>query len=505
LEALREKLAQDRSGKVPAFWLAIWLYRNRNWHDRTPARAVTDTLLREFNIDPEEQAALFELYSPERLHLFGEEEFNERSFLRNFPAAPDALPEEGGTLLDMTMEGVGPVAKLDFAPGRRLSVITGDNGLGKTFLLECAWWCLTGHWAERQALPAPRASDPKITFSIRSKNDVVVKQTVSFNLDRMRWPIASERKTLPGLVIYARVDGSFAIWDPARLGDDSEKSGSSGMLVFTRDEVLNGHQGKIEGLIRDWVRWQNNKDQTVFEMFEAVLKRLSPPDMEALKTGEATRLPGFTLDVPTLIHEYGSVPITNESAGVRRIVTVAYLLVWAWNEHKIHSAFLNKDPQSNVVIMIDEVEAHLHPKWQRTILPALLEVTKHLSSQVNPQMILTTHSPLVLASIETIFSEDYDRLFHLYLDNEKSVVLHSLDYIKRGTIDEWLTSDVFELKQARSREGEKAMEEAKQLLARSTSSVEEIRAVDELLRVTLPAEDLFWARWLHFIQAKGAL
>lgn len=45
------------------------------------------------------------------------------------------------------------------------------------------------------------------------------------------------------------------------------------------------------------------------------------------------------------------------------------------------------------VVLIDEVELHLHPGWQREILPKLLTVFP------NVQFIVTTHSPLVLAPL----------------------------------------------------------------------------------------------------------
>jgi predicted ATPase len=48
----------------------------------------------------------------------------------------------------------------------------------------------------------------------------------------------------------------------------------------------------------------------------------------------------------------------------------------------------------NGVVLIDEVDAHLHPKWQRDILPALRKVFPNI------QFIVTTHSPLVLSEIE---------------------------------------------------------------------------------------------------------
>ena len=38
------------------------------------------------------------------------------------------------------LDNVGPAARMtvEFAP--RVNLITGDNGLGKSFLLDTAWW-----------------------------------------------------------------------------------------------------------------------------------------------------------------------------------------------------------------------------------------------------------------------------------------------------------------------------------------------------------------------------
>lgn len=45
-------------------------------------------------------------------------------------------------------------------------------------------------------------------------------------------------------------------------------------------------------------------------------------------------------------------------------------------------------------VLIDEIELHLHPAWQRKIVPALVETFP------NCQFFLTTHSPQVLSEIE---------------------------------------------------------------------------------------------------------
>lgn len=48
------------------------------------------------------------------------------------------------------------------------------------------------------------------------------------------------------------------------------------------------------------------------------------------------------------------------------------------------------------VVLIDEVDLHLHPAWQRSVLPRLL------ATFPNVQFIVTTHSPLVLAQLNTL-------------------------------------------------------------------------------------------------------
>jgi hypothetical protein len=443
-------------------------------------------------------------------NVFQSRPFNDARFIAGFGSAPDAEPDEGGTLQQLQLRNVGPVERLDFSPAERLSIITGDNGLGKTFLLECAWWSLTGHWAEgRPALPSQieRRTAPSISFSIKGNSDdtgASKKIVVPYDWDAKTWDAPERRPTIPGLIVYARVDGSFAVWDPAQHGTKaSTRSDRLSFFRFTRDDVLEGVKGRIEGLIRDWVRWQNNPDQTTFEMFKSVLDRLSPPDMAPLTPGPPIRLPDDPRDIPTLVHSYSRVPFTHESAGVKRIVAMAYLLVWAWNEHQIYSGLSKKPPQRNVVIMVDEIEAHLHPRWQRSILPAVLDVTNQLSVDIRPHLIIATHSPLVLASVESDFSEGSDGLFHLHLKDGKSVGFDEIPFLKHGTVDAWLTSEIFELKQARSREGESAMEQARALLAASSSDRDEIRRVQTQLANALPTEDPFWPRWLHYLEVKG--
>ena len=60
----------------------------------------------------------------------------------------------------------------------------------------------------------------------------------------------------------------------------------------------------------------------------------------------------------------------------------------------IHAALANKAVPSpselRAAILIDEIEAHLHPRWQRTAVPLL----RHIFPRC--QFIVTSHSPLVV-------------------------------------------------------------------------------------------------------------
>ncbi|WP_431019095.1 AAA family ATPase [Burkholderia cepacia] len=54
-----------------------------------------------------------------------------------------------------------------------------------------------------------------------------------------------------------------------------------------------------------------------------------------------------------------------------------------------------KNPlEAEAIVLIDEVDLHLHPRWQQRIVPDLLRVFP------NTQFIVTTHSPQVLTTVE---------------------------------------------------------------------------------------------------------
>ena len=512
-----------KSQVIPIFYLAVWIYREKEWISETTPEDIIEHFKNDFLLNEEEIHQLFDISIPEginRNQLFEDKVVSWEELKTVIGKPPDILPEEGA-LTYLEIQGVGAAKKLCFEPAERLSLITGDNGFGKTFLLECAWWALTGQWANLPAYPTQTASEdePVITFKISGDSESDT-ESISYDWQLQRWNEIKNRSTIPGLLIYARVDGSFAVWDTAKqyLSTSSRVKNIDKKplpFVFTKDELWNGQKDEngntfINGLLQDWIQWQSRPDKYPFDTLVKVLERLSPPeqgDLGILKPGEPVRLPYDAREIPTIEHPYGTVPIIHASAGVQRIITMAYLIVWAYEEHKIQSKLIRREPQKRMVILVDELEAHLHPQWQRAILPALLDVRDDLASDLQVQIMVATHSPLVMASVEPRFDQRVDKLFSLELVKSdllgNEVQIEELPFIRQGVVDSWLMSDVFKLRHARSLEAEKAIEAAKVLQLSDNPNSEDVARVSNDLARYLSEDDRFWPRWVYFAEQHG--
>lgn len=411
----------------------------------------------------------------------------------------------------LRLQNVGPAPEMDMRLAPRLNLITGDNGLGKSFLLDVAWWILTRTWARHVALPHAPPAEAKITYRYGSRSGSPVEYESTFDRETEQWSVKAGRPAIPGLVMYAQVDGGFSVWDPARNYWKKDTPNRPPAYLFAAQEVWDGN-ALCEGLIRDWASWQR-EGSVEFKQLQRVLSALSPSPREKLEPGELRKI---SIDdpkrYPTLRMRYGQdVPVVHASSGMRRAIALAYLLVWTWHEHVAACELRGDPPTREIIFLIDEIEAHLHPQWQRRIIPALLDVMVSLTEthDVKVQIVAATHSPLILASAEPTFDAEKDAWFDLdVLEEQDRVVLEQRTFVRRGDVSRWLTSEAFDLKEARSLEAEHAIVEALALVRSPGPSREEIERVNGLLQAALGDTDRFWVRWSAFRDealAKGAL
>jgi len=95
-----------------------------------------------------------------------------------------------------------------------------------------------------------------------------------------------------------------------------------------------------------------------------------------------------------LITDSGEFMIDAVSGGIASIIDIA------WQIYNF------SDSSNRFIVLIDEIENHLHPTMQRAILPDLIEAFP------NVQFIISTHSPLVVGSVKdsNVYAFRYNEL-----------------------------------------------------------------------------------------------
>ena len=145
------------------------------------------------------------------------------------------------------------------------------------------------------------------------------------------------------------------------------------------------------------VAWQ--KEKKIAE-YEAVKKAVSD-FMQYMEPGANCRV-FYDKQQEELMYERGNevLPVMSLSAGYQS-------LVWMVFDIAYRMAVLNPFMKENIavtsgIVLIDEIDMHLHPKWQWNIINALQNVFP------NVQFIAATHSPILFASAKDVWLIDVD-------------------------------------------------------------------------------------------------
>jgi len=222
----------------------------------------------------------------------------------------------------------------------------------------------------------------------------------------------------------------------------------------------------------------------------------------------------------------GDIPLSIASAAVQRMTTLAYAITKGWVSHLGHARAAGVAPARRLILIADEPELHLHPKWQRVLVPSLLSVLRDVVAGLEVQLIMATHSPLVMASVEALFGAAEDTLYRFSRQAATNEILvEPLQFAKQGLVTHWLVSDVFDATPPRSVESDAAICAASfymrgqltEALAAMNGMISEPDGYDgsdgeapnpdelrdeihkQLVR-HLPDHDAFWPRWIVHVE-----
>lgn len=151
--------------------------------------------------------------------------------------------------------------------------------------------------------------------------------------------------------------------------------------------------------------------------------------------------------------KWGKVPLIATGDGYKStLIWVMDFISWATH---YWSDVINKNISG--IILLDEVEQHLHPKWQRQIVSRLKNTFK------NVQFITTTHSPLVASSVGRYTESNDEELFLLELKEDNVVEAIRLNTLRGVDLDQIVASKAFDYVNMADPEVDKLLSEASKL------------------------------------------
>jgi AAA15 family ATPase/GTPase len=375
--------------------------------------------------------------------------------------------------LDLTVENVrcfGERQTLDLSDGNgkpaRWTIILGDNGVGKTTLLKClvALRPILMAFKKNHTIPEGYGWKQlsKFLFSRTEHQDFLVKTskfyTGALNLKNSLsiegyYFQDNSNKDLPAhqtknLIIYA-------YGASRRMGSGSlEKSyhpDNAANLFEEEISLINA----VEWLLQAIFASQNSQgdSQTYFEnRYEKVKNMLINllPDVADIRAKPITK----THSNPTIEFQtiYGWVNMRDLSLGYQTLI--------AWMVDLAHRLFERYSDSENpleqpAIVLVDEIDLHLHPKWQRVVLTHLTGIFKQT------QFIVTAHSPLIVQSAPI------DANIVLLKREGDQVIIHNNEQVIKGwRIDQVLTSDLFEVPSARPSKYDHYFKRQQQLLSK---------------------------------------
>lgn len=334
--------------------------------------------------------------------------------------------------------GFSPFFEIAFDP--RLTVFVGENGMGKSSLLD-SLAILLSRLASR--ISTKTKTGRRFTGSDIANGFDVVTGKIDVQVDGIQYSwLAGKHRVSPGtpsssfelielikrIRIKAHEDDTFSLpltvlYSVNRQVDDVQLPAKKGH-VFDRyaaiDPSLRGTSN-----FADFFTWYRNREDIENELFRDQAKlsegtkldeRISPdPQLQAIRNALEIMMPGYCdlrvkrkpslrMVVSKHGHEFSIQQLSDgEKCLLALVADMARRLA-------IANPGVQNPLHAEGVFLIDEVELHLHPAWQRMVLPRLLETFP------NSQFIVTTHSPQVLGEVHA------ENIFRLFQNEQGHVV-----------------------------------------------------------------------------------
>lgn len=353
------------------------------------------------------------------------------------------------------------------------TIILGDNGTGKTTLLRVLdrMQPVNKKTEEEEEVESNsslfntffRSKEFNVLLSLIEKRNVE-KFTVSSSKN-LNFILSSVSRSITNIFILS-YGASRRMSKSANLSQLEENKNKITSLFNDSIELINAEEWFLQ---KEWASIKSDggikqKFENEFNKVKSILIDILP-DVSAIQSkpiDENNSKP--ILEVET---SYGWVNLRNLSFGYQ---TLTALIV------DIASKMMEQYPNSNnpleepVIILIDEIDLHLHPKWQRTVIDKL---SQHFPKA---QFIATSHSPLIVQAA-------LDKKANIVVcrkEGDRVIIDNDPDEVKGWRIDQILTSDLFEVESPRSKITQEMLDEYVILKGKSKLTKNDKEKIEEL-------------------------
>ena len=383
------------------------------------------------------------------------------------------------------------------------TLILGNNGVGKTTLLQCLNWMrpvqlvdertgkegvqpaltdqsnlvvssllrngdsvvltLGATFAKGKSLRTTRKASIRTGIKLRGKSNRLTADELTENIGRV--------PPEPMILAYSA---------DRRMGranlDRAETSEWSAGLAAESTELYDA--AEILEKLDYAAQKKNSRARKLLQRLKEALATILPdiPDADSIELRGPKIGPSSSNGGITLRTSYGSVPLESLSLGYQAVTALVVDIAWRLIEANPESRSPLKEP---AIVLIDEIDQHLHPRWQRQIMT---DLSSHFPGV---QFVATAHSPLLVdASQETNLAVLTQTGGEVLITNDPQVV--------RGwRVDQILTSELFGLETTRAPRVEAALSERRRLLEmarRTPAQKRQLEAIESQLRELPTAE-----------------
>jgi predicted ATP-binding protein involved in virulence len=144
------------------------------------------------------------------------------------------------------------------------------------------------------------------------------------------------------------------------------------------------------------------------------------PELEAVRKAIEKVFPGLSEPHIMLNPLRFAVQMNNETLDIMQLSdgykTLLSLVIELASRMALANPRMKNPLEAPAIVLIDEIDLHLHPEWQRRVVGDLLAAFH------STQFILTTHSPYIVASINNHLMRHHIRKFELFDDELEKIL-----------------------------------------------------------------------------------